>query len=204
MRFRKYKHIDDVAHAYQLSYRKANFLSELPTETMPTHLRDDLAYVMANIPYNVSEAAIRENILYPILKETFKRYDDTLMIWANRTISYGKELGGMPDYLIAKQSHLGKVIFGKPLMAVVEAKKDDFAGGWAQCLLEMYAIQKINNSPETPVYGIVSNGENWEFGMLYHSQFTENAQFYTIQQPDELFSVLLLFFEKCKENALML
>jgi hypothetical protein len=35
----------------------------------------------------------------------------------------------MPDYILAKQSHLGKTIFGQPLLAVVEAKKDDFQGG---------------------------------------------------------------------------
>ncbi len=43
----------------------------------------------------------------------------------------------MPDYILAKQSVRGKIIFGKPLLAVVEAKKDDFEGGWAQCLLEI-------------------------------------------------------------------
>jgi len=68
-------------------------------EKMPETLRVDLAYVLTHVLYNTSEAAIRENILYPILKEVFKRYDDTLMIWANKSIRYNQELSRMPGYL---------------------------------------------------------------------------------------------------------
>ena len=170
----------------------------------PDLLKLDLDYVVQNMPYKVSVAAIRENILYPILKEVFKKYDTTLMLWANKSISYSKELSGMPDYILAKQSARGKTIFGTPLLAVVEAKKDDFEGGWAQCLLEMYTIQKINNKPELPVLGIVTNGDNWEFGKLEGTLFTENESFYNILQLDTLFTVLSSFFELCNQNALKL
>lgn len=201
MAFKKYKIIDDVAKTFQLSVKRESFLEQIPPVPMPIALKEELDYIMKNYPYSVSEAAIRETILFPILKEVWKKFDDTLMLWANKSISYNKELGGVPDYIIAKQSHLGKIVFGSPLLAVVEAKKDDFEGGWAQCLLEMYAIQKINGRPEIPVYGIVSNGDNWEFGQLIQSAFTDNGTVYTIYQPDTLFSVLCLFFDRCNENS---
>ena len=204
MAFKKFKLIDDVIDTFQLSFKKENFLMDIPQVKMPDSLKSDLHYVMNTMPYKVSEAAIRENILYPILKEVFKQYDSTLMLWANKSISYSKELGGMPDYIIAKQSERGKIIFGKPLLAVVEAKKDDFEGGWAQCLLEMYTIQKINGKPDMPVFGIVTNGDNWEFGKLDNALFTENDGFCTILELDVLFTVLTAFFELCKENALKL
>lgn len=202
MAFKKFKLIGDVAEAYQLSIKKEDFMDVLPNVSMPEHLKQDLHYALHNIPYKISEAAIRENIIYPILREVFKNYDTTLMLWANKSIAYKKELSGMPDYLITKQSHLGKVVFSKPLMAVVEAKKDDFEGGWAQCLLEMYTIQKMNENTETPVYGIVSNGDNWEFGMLVQQIFTENERFCTILQLDDLFASLSYFFDLCQTNAL--
>ncbi|MCU0446641.1 MAG: hypothetical protein MUE85_17175 [Microscillaceae bacterium] len=201
MAFKKFKLIDDVVDYFQLSFQKENFLVHNSPIKAPDYLRSELEYVMTHIPYKVSEAAIRENILYPVLKEVFKRYDDSLMLWANKSISYNKELSGMPDYILAKQSERGKIIFGKPLLAVVEAKKDDFEGGWAQCLLEMYTIQKINGKPELPIYGIVSNGDNWEFGKLENTLFTENEKFYTIQQLDELFAIVVWLFEVCKQNA---
>jgi hypothetical protein len=204
MAFKKFKLIDDVIDKYQLSFKKENFLVNTPRVQMPDSLKLDLSYVMRTMPYKVSEAAIRENILYPILKEVFKKYDTTLMLWANKSISFDKELGGMPDYIVAKQSERGKIIFGKPLLAVVEAKKDDFEGGWAQCLLEMYTIQKINGKPDMPVFGIVTNGDNWEFGKLDRTLFTENDSFCTILELDTLFAALTAFFDLCQENALKL
>ena len=204
MGFKKFKLIDDVVDHFQLSFQKENFLVETQHLKMPNFLKSELDYVMNNIPYKVSEAAIRENILYPILKEVFKQFDDTLMLWANKSISFNKELSGMPDYILAKQSERGKIIFGKPLLAVVAAKKDDFEGGWAQCLLEMYTIQKINDKPEVTVFGIVTNGDNWEFGQLEGNLFTENLMIYSLFPLDTLFTVLSSFFNLCKQNALKL
>ncbi len=200
MGFKKYKTIDEVATKLQLSVKKEEFITEAPSLKMPDLLKADLRYIVLNYPYNVSEAAIRETILFPILKEVWKRYDQTLMLWANKSISFSKELSGMPDYVVAKQSHLGKIVFGKPLLAVVEAKKDDFEGGWAQCLLEMYTIQKINNNPDIPTFGIVSNGDNWQFGKLENNQFSENTRHAFLQEMDNLFSILVFFFESCNQN----
>ena len=201
MGFKKFKIIDDVVNYYQLSFRKEDFLTYNPKLKASDWLKSELDYALHNIPYKVSEAAIRENILYPILKDVFKNYDDSLMLWANKSISFSKELSGVPDYILAKQSERGKIIFGKPLLAVVEAKKDDFEGGWAQCLMEMYTIQKINDRFDIPVFGIASNGENWEFGKLEGDLFTENGNFYNILQLDILVSILYSFFELCKQNA---
>lgn len=202
MAFKKFKLIDDVIDEFQLSFQKQNFIENCPIVAVPQALVDELNYVLHNMPYKVSEAAIRENILYPILKDIFKKYDDILMLWANKSINYDKELGGMPDYIIAKQSERGKIIFGKPILAVVEAKKDDFQGGWAQCLLEMYTIQKMNGKPEITVLGIVTNGDNWEFGKLEGTIFTKNEDFYTILQLEVIYAKLCCFFEICKQNAL--
>lgn len=201
MGFKKYKSVDEVAIKFQLSIKKEAFITSVPRLQMPALLKADLEYIVLNYPYNISEAAIRETILFPILKEVWKKYDQTLMLWANKSIYFSKELTGMPDYMVAKQSHLGKVVFGKPLLAIVEAKKDDFEGGWAQCLLEMYTIQKINNNPQIPIFGIVSNGDNWQFGKLENSQFTENPHYAFLQEMDNLFSILVFFFELCDQNT---
>lgn len=123
MTLKKFKQIDEVVNHFEISFQKVNFLDNIAFASVPTFLKAEIEYVLQNIPYKVSEAAIRENILYPILKEIFKKHDDTLMLWANKSIAYNKELSGMPDYIIAKQSERGKIIFGKPILAVVEAKK---------------------------------------------------------------------------------
>lgn len=204
MASKKFKQIDEVVNHFEISFQKVNFLDNIAFASVPTFLKAEIEYVRQNIPYKVSEAAIRENILYPILKEIFKKHDDTLMLWANKSIAYNKELSGMPDYIIAKQSERGKIIFGKPILAVVEAKKDDFESGWAQCLLEMVTIQKINNNNNVTVYGIVTNGDNWEFGQLENKLFSMNWEFCTVLQLERLYAVLSHFFYLCRENALKL
>jgi hypothetical protein len=202
MPFKKFKTIDEVANTYQLSFHKSNWMRELPQVQVPADLKRELHYMTQSYPYKVSEAAICESIIFPILREVWRNFDDTLMIWSHRAISFNKKLSGIPDYLIAKQSPLGKLVFGEPLLAVVEAKKDDFQLGWAQCALEMYTIQQINQKPELPVYGIVSNGDQWEFGQLENTQLTQNERFFTILQLEELFAAITYLFDQCQQTAL--
>ena len=66
------------------------------------------------------------------------------------------------------------VIFDKPYFLVVEAKQDKSNGGWGQCLAELVAIQKINNDLEQIIFGIVSNGQVWQFSKLKGDVFTKN------------------------------
>ena len=80
-------------------------------------------------------------------------------------------------------------------VAVVEAKMDNFTGGWAQCALEMLAIQKLNNDPELTVFGIVTNGETWQFAKLQHKNFTEFSEIFILRNLNELFSVLTTIFD---------
>ncbi len=47
---------------------------------------------------------------------------------------------------------------GEPYLLVVEAKRDDFVGGWAQCLAALVAAQKINKRTNQVLFGIVTNG----------------------------------------------
>ncbi len=49
---------------------------------------------------------------------------------------------------------------------LVEAKQDNFEAGWAQCLAEMIAAQRLNETAQIIIYGIVSNGNLWQFGKL--------------------------------------
>jgi hypothetical protein len=54
------------------------------------------------------------------------------------------KLSGFPEYILASRSPLGKIVFDKPYLLLVEAKQDNFEAGWAQCLAEMIAAQRLN------------------------------------------------------------
>jgi hypothetical protein len=69
--------------------------------------------------------------------------------------------GGFVDYLIAPNRTLPQV----PLLCVAEAKKDDFERGLAQCLAELHVCAAKNTEAghAVVVYGIISNGQGWQF-----------------------------------------
>ena len=193
----QFKSLAAVLKHYQIHYKEADFFI-IKTAILNESVRQDIIFTLREVAYDVSEAAICENLIYPILKEAWKCYADIFAIWSHAALEYDDELTGIPDYLISKRSDLGKIIFDAPLLAVVEAKKDNFSAGWAQCAAEMVAIQKINNHADWGVYGIVSNGEIWEIAMLQNQQFTFYPKRFVIEALDDLFNMLVSMLEMCK------
>ena len=89
-------------------------------------------------------------------------------------------------------------MFDKPYFLLVEAKQDKFSEGWAQCLAEMVAAQKLNDELQVTIFGIVSNGKYWEFGKLEKTLFTQNINRYLIQNLDDLFAAVNFVFKECE------
>ena len=67
-------------------------------------------------------------------------------------------LTGVADYLFSPDYAYLKT----PLLCAVEAKRDDFVQGRAQCIAELVACRWNNRQEghERSVFGIVSNGQN--------------------------------------------
>lgn len=163
------------------------------------YFRDDLETVMREGVVNNSEYAICENLIYPVLKEVWKRYSSKFTLWSHEFLDYNEKLTGYPEYILAKRSSLGKVVFDKPYFILVEAKQDDFEGGWAQCLAEMIAAQRLNEFNIT-LFGIVSNGATWEFGKLEANRFTKNITPCTIYELDKLFAAVNYVFQQSESQ----
>jgi hypothetical protein len=193
----QFKSLSAVLKHYQIHYSEAEF-EIVKTATLNDAVREDILFTLKEVAYDVSEAAICENLIYPLLKSAWKLYADIFSIWSHQSLEYDDDLTGIPDYLISKRSELGKIIFDFPLLAVVEAKKDNFSQGWAQCSLEMLTIQKINNNADLAIYGLVSNGEIWEIAQLKNHYFTFYNKRFVIEELDVLFDVLVSILERCK------
>ena len=91
-------------------------------------------------------------------------------------------------------------LINKPFLAVAEAKKEDFTKGWAQCLAEMIACQKINADESVVIYGIVPTGLVWEFGKLEQDTFTKHIFSYSIRDPNQIFGILDFIFAECEKR----
>ncbi|MEP0917623.1 hypothetical protein NC981_12400 [Leptolyngbya sp. DQ-M1] len=187
----------EVVKEFQVRYTEAEFIQQLAFQ-ISEYFREDLQLMMREAVIDNSEFAICENLIYPVLKEVWKHYRDRCIIWSHQSLNYDERLRGFPEYILARRSPLGKVVFDKPYLLLVEAKQDNFETGWAQCLAEMIAAQKLNGEPEIIIYGIVSNGDRWQFGKLEAEVFTRNTTFFTIQELDVLFGALNYEFQQCE------
>jgi hypothetical protein len=197
MAFSSYKDIGSVLQEFQITYTEANFMGEIEF-SISDYFREDLQTVMQDGVPNASEFSICENLIYPVLKEVWKCYRSNFVLWGHKSLTYDENLSGFPEYILAKRSPLGKVVFDKPYFLLVEAKQDKFSEGWAQCLAEMVAAHKLNNKLEVTVFGIVSNGKDWEFGKLEQTSFTQNKNRYFIQDLDKLFAAVNYVFKECE------
>lgn len=198
MPYSSYKNIGIVAKEFQIKYIRDDFIVE--TEfTISDIFRQELELVLNEGVVDNSESAICENIIYPILKEVWKMYRSNFVIWSHQALNYDEKLCGVPDYVLAKRSPLGSVVFDKPYFVLVEAKKEsDFNEGWGQCSAEMIAVQRLNQIPEQTIFGIVSNGLIWQFGKLKIDIFTQNKIFYSIQELNKLFAAINYIFQQCE------
>jgi hypothetical protein len=199
MAFSDYKNIEQVQIEFDISYHEEHFIQSQDVKPSKIFLKE-LAFNQTYLPIYSSEGARSEAIIFPILKEVYKPYSQAYELWIQRPFSYDQKLSGTPDYLVSTRSSLGKTVLTLPVLIIVEAKRNDFEQGWGQCLAEMVAAQKLNNTTEFAVYGIVTDGKRWEIGKLLRNQFIQNIPDYTIGHISQLFGALKTIFEALNSN----
>jgi len=189
MSFSQFKNIAEVQKEYKIKYEEGIFISTLDI-VVPQAFIEEFRFNKENIDIFSSEASRSELIISPLLREIYKRHSKNYSFWIQKPISFNEVLCGTPDYIFSKRSALGKTVLETPIVIVVEAKKNDFEQGWGQCLAELVASQKINNNETNSVYGVVTDGNLWQFGRLQEHLFTKNEKNYTIDNMQELFGAL--------------
>jgi hypothetical protein len=142
----------------------------------------------------------KELIIDEIFKEALVG-ESALKIWKAAPLS-SNDLTGEADYLIAPRRRY----LATPLLCVVEAKRDDFEKGLAQCLVEMKACRDNNTQDGhlIDVYGIVTNGSGWVFYWFDLENKVWETVMYSLANIDQLLGVLGYVFDKCEENISLL
>ena len=105
---------------------------------------------------------------------------------------------GAADYLITE--NIGYI--SAPMLCVVEAKKDNFEQGLAQCLVEMQACQWSNNNDgrSIEVFGIVTNGEGWKFYKFTLENQVYETSLYSLESLPRILGILNMIFEEYDRN----
>jgi hypothetical protein len=199
MKFSDFQSIEQVLAKYPLSVRQERFLPEVRVELSSLFL-ENLSFALDTKAVDESETFFSESLIFPFLQQAWKRHR-RLKLWSHKSLALDGELIGEPDYLVSAQME-GVIdrLINKPLLAVAEAKKEDFTKGWAQCLAEMIACQKINQNAEIVVYGIVSTGMVWEFGKLTGNVFVKHPLAYSINEPERVLGLLDFIFAECEKQ----
>jgi hypothetical protein len=129
----------------------------------------------------LNESTRREALISPVLLEVCDLADQTLNI--EYAISVNDYLKGTLDYYIAASNLL-----------VIEAKQSDLVRGFTQLAVELVALDQWMRSDTPQIYGAVTTGEVWKFGVFDRTsrQVLEDRHLYPLlPQPEPLVRILL-------------
>jgi hypothetical protein len=141
-----------------------------------------------------SEKARSEFIIAPMLAEAKLQVGESVNVLPGVTFEVDKEQGlaGFCDFLVARSQEIYYV--QGPVLAVVEAKREDLVAGLGQCTAEMVAIRLFNERERTPlpaVFGCVTSGNIWRFLKLQESRlYVDRSEFY-LRDASKILGILV-------------
>ncbi|MDY6899164.1 MAG: hypothetical protein SWZ49_13960 [Cyanobacteriota bacterium] len=181
---------------FELPYAPADILLELGFTYVRSQLQlpkyeeklDCIDFLNRYLPRNlnyvnpISEAARREVLIAPTLLELCAETESELNI--EYPVNVNNFLKGSFDYFISSPNAL----------IVIEAKQSDLSRGFTQLAVELIALDQWIDSPVSTLYGAVTTGEDWRFGILYRQEkkVVQDIKLYRV--PEELESLLRALF----------
>lgn len=156
---------------------------------------DELAPVAIGIN---SEKARSEFIIAPMLVEARRRVGPRVNVLPGVAFDVDRARGltGFCDFLIARSPEIYYV--QAPVVAVVEAKKEDITAGLGQCVAEMVAIRLFNEREGTTVpavYGCVTSGSIWRFLKLEGSTLRIDHPEYYLRDAGKILAILAILVQ---------
>ena len=172
--------LESATRSLGVTVREADLFPALTPATVPDWLPGLLA--RGTRLALISEKARSEFIVVPILLAARELSNDRVAIFSGQRLDVdaARGLSGECDFLLA----LGPPVppLQSPIIAVVEAKKNDVEAGLGQCIAQMVAARAFNDAserPSVPVFGCVTTGESWQFlRLIGDAAELESRRFY--------------------------
>lgn len=148
---------------------------------------------LENFDLTLSERS-KELLIDAVLEEVLLHHT-RLKVWKAAALE-SEETIGIVDYVLAEK----KGYLECPMLCVIEAKRDDFVQGEAQCLVSMDACKWMNAQERQiiDVFGIVSNGDAWSFYQLNTQQQVYKTPLYSLVQLTEILGICHQIFSFCE------
>jgi hypothetical protein len=166
-----------------------------------------LKYLQNNIPLAQAigtEKAKSEMIIAPVLIEVRRLLNNQVSLFSgvDFNVDIDQGLNGFCDFIISLSPQ--QLYVTCPIITLVEAKNDNLKQGLAQCIAEMIAADKLNQSDNNKlgaVYGCVTNGNQWLFLQLINDRVMVDLDEYYINQPERIISVLVYIINKALADS---
>lgn len=173
---------------------QAALFADAPPAVIPDWLLDRLRKQTVVALRSNSEKARSELIIMPLLLEVYEQMQERVNLFSGVKfdVDESRGLSGFCDFLFSL-SPLHREIHA-PVIAIVEAKKEDINTGIPQCFAELVAAQIFNASEKRSIdtlYGIVTTGEVWKFLRLQGKTATIDTDNYFLNQPEKIVGIII-------------
>jgi hypothetical protein len=175
--------VEDLMAYFGYSYRAQSYTLpgvEIPEERLndlKSRLEESLPYLSLN-----NETARREFLIAPILLEVVHYTHARIKVEFPLVVN--EQLQGTLDYYLQAQSNL----------LIIEAKNADLQRGFTQLAAELVAIDQWLENDAPLLYGAVSIGNVWQFGVLDRAgkHVTQDLNLYRVPADlEELLGILV-------------
>ena len=172
--------LQSVESSFGIVARTDTLFANVFQVIVPDWLRE-LLIRTSQVPL-VSEKARSELIVMPVLLACRELSNNTISIFSGSRMDVDPEQGlqGECDFVLSRSPPVPEL--RAPLIAIVEAKKNDVESGLGQCVAQMIAARMLNaeTHQQIPaVYGCVTTGEVWQFLRLDGSiAIIDRSRFY--------------------------
>jgi hypothetical protein len=186
--------LPDVLRKFGLVTREAAGLFADRAPIAPSaHLVETLRFNVPLASAIGNEKGRSELIVAPVLVELKRSQRPAIGLFSGveLTVDPAAGLTGTCDFLVSLGAE--QLFVEAPIVALVEAKRDDMFVGLGQCAAEMVAArifnQRAENAIET-VHGAVTTGTNWKFMSLSGATLAIDLNEYFISEPAKILGIL--------------
>jgi hypothetical protein len=187
--------LEEVLEKFSLSLVEAD-LFHISNDIHPSRwLFETLAKGRKFAQIASSEKAKSEFIIAPTLLEIESHYPEQIAIYSGKNLDAERANGlyGECDFIIGKGAV--SAIITTPIIAMVEAKRDNLENGLGQCAAQMYGAilynKKHNYGQDAlteKVYGCVTTGDLWQFMKLENKLLTIDRHVIYLNELDRILS----------------
>ena len=187
--------LDKVVETFELDIVDSEELfGEVEPMILGDHLNTALERKVQLAEAINTEKARSELIVAEVLVELREQFDRRISLFSgiDFNVDAGDGLVGVCDFLVSLSPV--QYLLQAPIIALVEAKRDDFLSGLGQCTAEMLAAQRFNakKGNDIPtIYGVSTTGLTWKCLKLTEKRLYIDTASYAIRECDKILGILV-------------